>query len=265
VNELSTYSLPKYYDIAFDFREMDKETQFINDLCERHLGRTMEAVVELGCGPAYHAIHLSKEKGICRSIGIDNSPEMVEYAQEKNRRESGCAEIVKGDMRDFKLDQPVDVALCMLATFHLLLSNDDMISCLRSTASNLKPGGLFIIECSHPSDIFAKEQTTENKWTMERDGISVTTRWGDPDDPKDSITQIDQVSIGIKVDESGEHKEFEIVEPTRMLTYQEMMLLVEVSGVFRLVDVFGANDVNQPFDNQKGSWRMTAVLKKNDD
>lgn len=265
MNELSTYSLPKYYDIAFDFREMDREMKFIKDLCKRHLGRPLESVVELGCGPAYHAIHLSKEPGIRRSFGIDSSPEMVEYAQEKNRRESGDAEIELGDMRDFKLDQPVDLALCMLATFHLLLSNDDMISCLRSTASNLMPGGMFIIECSHPSDIFSSKQTTANEWTMERDGISVTTRWGETGDPKDPITQIDQVTVGFEVDDSGEHKEFKIVEPTRMLTYQEMVLLVEVSGVFRLVDVFGANDVNQPFDNQKGSWRMTAVLRKNDD
>jgi hypothetical protein len=52
LNDLYRYAV--YYDIVFR-REVDTEIDFLTELVRRHRGRPPGSVVDLGCGPGYHA------------------------------------------------------------------------------------------------------------------------------------------------------------------------------------------------------------------
>lgn len=56
-------------------------------------------------------------------------------------------------MRNFRLNDPVDVAAIFMASTGYLLKNEDMISDLRSVADNLNSQGIYILEMTHPRDV----------------------------------------------------------------------------------------------------------------
>ena len=60
-------------------------------------------------------------------------------------------EWLAADMRDFRLERPVDLAICMFDGLDALLSNDDIVRHFRAVAGNLGPRGLYVLEYTHPA------------------------------------------------------------------------------------------------------------------
>src|SRR5713226_6653400 len=52
LNEI--YRRARYYDVAFA-RDIGREVQFIRDLHQRRSGRPLASLLEIACGPGYHA------------------------------------------------------------------------------------------------------------------------------------------------------------------------------------------------------------------
>ncbi len=257
------YLHPKYYDIAFDFRDLPKEYNFMTKLYKKTVGRFPRSIVDIACGPAYHAIYFSKKKGINYSCGLDLSEAMVEYAREKNENEGATAEIIQGDMVDFKLPKKVDMAMCMIASIHMLTTNEDFLKHLDSVAKNLNPKGIYIIELQHPRDNFEEQEDDTNIWDMESNGTKVFVQWGTEDDPFDPITQVHETKVTMQVKEKGQkRKTFNFTDPYKIIPYQEFMLLIECSRKFKYLGSYGKFDLRKKMDNSKASWRMIAVLQK---
>ncbi len=257
------YLHPKYYDIAFDFRDLRKEHNFMTRLYQKIVGRPLRSIVDIACGPAYHAIYFSKKNGIDYSYGLDLSEAMVEYAREKNEIEGGTAEIIRGNMIDFRLPRKVDMAMCMIASIHMLTTNEDLLKHLDSVARNLKPGGIYIIELQHPRDNFEEQEDDTNIWDMELNGTKVFVQWGSDDDPFDPITQVHETRVTMQVKENGgKRKTFTFTDPYRIIPYQEFRLLIECSRKFRYLGSYGKFDLRKKMDNSEASWRMIAVLQK---
>ena len=257
------YLHPKYYDIAFNFRNLKKEHHFLTEIYKRAVGRYPRSLVDVGCGPAYHAIHFSKKRDISHSYGLDLSATMVKYARKKNDELGGSAKIIRGNMVDFRLPKKVDLAVCMIASIHMLLTNDDLIKHFRSVARNLNPGGIYVVEMQHPRDNFEEQQDDTNVWDMEDNGTKVFVQWGSEDDPFDPITQVHQTRVTMQVKEIGKkRKTFVFTDPYRIIPYQEFLLLIEHSGSFRYLDSYGKFNLRKKMDNSEKSWRMIAVLQK---
>ncbi len=259
------YLHPRYYDIAFDFRDLDKEHNFITKTFKRINKRDPKSIVDIACGPAYHAIHFSMKDDIEYSYGLDLSEHMVKYAREKNERLGGRAKIIKGDMIDFKLPRKVDIAVCMIASIHMLTERQDQLKNLDAVARNLNPGGLYIIELQHPRDNFFEDDEGEetNVWEMENNGTKVNVEWGCDEDPFDPIAQVYQTRVTMKVKEKGKRlRKFVFTDPYRIIPYQEFRLLVDFSGKFRYIGSWGKFDLRKKMDNSDASWRMIAVLQK---
>lgn len=251
---------PLYYDIAFDFRDIPKQADFLEEVFEKFAGRKLSSIIELGCGPAYFVREFGKRGK--RSIGLDISPQMTEYAKMLLNRDGLKAEVITGDMLDFSLDSPVDMAVLMMDSISHILSPPDFIRHLKCVASNLSEGGIYLLECSHPSDNMAGDKRAQNSWKMERDGISVETYWGAPGDVEDHIRQTTMTTTTLKVRDYSGEKEIREVIPQRYYFYDEIWAYTELSGVSEIVEVFGDVNIGQPFDNSKKSWRMVPVLRK---
>ncbi|MBU8932812.1 MAG: class I SAM-dependent methyltransferase [candidate division Zixibacteria bacterium] len=255
----SPYSRPQIYDIAFRFRDFSLAVDFLTEASAQAGMKEITSVVELGCGPAQYVREFAS-RGI-KTYGIDLSPEMVSYATDLCTKDNLPCRIIEDDMRSFELPQQVDLAVCMIATIHLLLTNEDIVTHLRCVADNLKPHGLYIIEMTHPRDIFPSEKGVQDKWELEGDGIKVETDWG-TDAVMDLITEIKTGTVKYAVTHGLKTERFEFREKWRAIPFGLIRALIELSGRFELAATYGDLDVNKPFDSDKDSWRMMLVLRK---
>jgi len=257
------YLHPRFYDLAFDFRDLRKEHHFLTEVYKRANKRYPRSMVDIACGPAYHAIYFSKRDNIDHSYGIDLSADMVKYARQKNDDEKGKARILKADMIDFKLPKKVDLAVCMIASIHMLTTNEDLVKHFQSVARNLRPGGIYVIEMQHPRDNFEEQQDDTNIWDMEDNGTRVFVQWGTEEDPFDPIKQVHETKVTMQVKEKGnKRKTFIFKDPYRIIPYQEFRLLVDMSRRFKYLGSYGKFDLRKKMDNSEASWRMIAVLQK---
>ncbi len=276
----SPYSLPQIYDIAFDFRDVPGECDFLLKVAGDQLGRPVRSAIELACGPAYHVREFARRNLI--SHGLDNSPEMVTYANELITREKLDAKIFLGDMRNWQSDQKYDLAYILIASFAHLLTNRDILDHLNCVADMLTDDGLYIISTAHPRDFWheAHSATTDSgnvpsgvlkgrpdladdtSWTQSRDGFTVTTNWGGTNQQFDPLTEIDDVVISFDVEHNGQTTRHEFPTQLRRLSFQIFMALVQLSGRFAVVDMYGDFDLDTKLSNDPASVRFVPVLKK---
>jgi hypothetical protein len=192
---------------------------------------------------------------------MDLRPEMLELAAEWSREQGVEVEWIAADMRDFRLDRPVDVAINMFDGLDALLTNQDLVHHFRAIAGNLTPGGLYVIECTHPRDCSMHEYG-EFRYGGSRDGVDVRIRWAIEPPVVDIVAGTAEVVTEMEVDDNGQP--FRIVDRARerFLMPQEIALLAERSGALEVVAWHGDFDLDQPLDLSPRSRRMIAVLRK---
>ncbi len=257
--EDSAYNRPEIYEIAFSFRDYKIAVDFIKQAAKlAGLGR-VESMVELGCGPGQYCLEFARRGN--QSFGVDLSREMVDYANKKAEADGLPCQIIEADMRHFKLEKPVNLACSMMATFHLLLTNKDILQHLDCVADNLTSDGLYLIELTHPRDIYGNEKSTGDVWEIERDGVKVSTNWGS-DAVMDPLTEISDVTVRYTIESEGKSETLESRDPFRNIGLGLIRALIEQNGRFNIAAMYGDLDVNQTLDNSKKSWRMILVLRK---
>jgi SAM-dependent methyltransferase len=99
-----------------------------------------EPIVELAVGSGRVAIPIARETGK-RVIGIDRSPAMLALA--RARSHGLPVELREGDMRDFELEQPVDLVICPFRSLLHLPTWHDKRRVFERVARALRPGGRF--------------------------------------------------------------------------------------------------------------------------
>ncbi|MBN2053616.1 class I SAM-dependent methyltransferase [bacterium] len=254
------YSLPEYYDIAFDFRDVAAECTFMSDLFHRLHRRAPGGFLELAAGPARHALEFARRG--CAAIALDCNEAMTTYTARSAEKAGVELVTVCGDMVDFQLQHPVDMAALLMNSAVYLLTNETVLDHLDSVAGHLTDGGLYILEMAHPRDVFGTGTSTHNQWRMEKDGTAVEMTWGRSDDAFDPVTQIRQVTVTMSF--KGPRGDGSIIRaaPERCFTANEVKALVAASGRFELIIQYGAMDAGIPFTNDAIAWRMVSVLRK---
>lgn len=254
------YQRAVYYDIVFS-RDVTCEIDFVAAVYRQLVGREPAALLDLACGPGYHARAFAARGG--RAVGLDLREEMLALAASCAAAEGVQVEWIAADMRSLRLEQPVDVALNVFDGIDCLHSTQDLVAHMRAIAANLTPQGLYIIDVTHP------RYTTFNHYEPfcyagQRDGVTVRIDWATNHPVVDPLTSTVVTQIEMHVDDHGQ--QFVIVDTAceRVLSAQEITLLAELSGVLRPVAWYGAYDMGQPLDSSSGAQRMIALLQKID-
>ena len=138
-----TYTIPEAYDIAFDFRDVPAEVDFILEKVRDIMGRNVTSALELACGPAYHTREMARRK--ITAAGLDLEPKMAAYTRQLVENQMLSAEIIEGDMRYFKSDKKYDLVYILMASYSHLLTNRDIFDNLNCVADLLVDGGVYII------------------------------------------------------------------------------------------------------------------------
>ena len=201
LNDLYRYAI--YYDIVFG-RNVDFEVDFLIDVVRRYRGRPPTSVIDLGCGPGYHARAFAR-RGL-HAMGLDWSDEMIRFAREEAAREGLEVDCRVGDMRAFAVPEPVDLAVCLFDSIDSLCSIDDFVEHFRAVAANLAADGLYVIGQSHQRDVSIIDYGPF-RYEGERNGCRVQLDWA-TDAKIDTLSQTADVELVMHVHEGGEDHVF---------------------------------------------------------
>jgi SAM-dependent methyltransferase len=252
------YQRAIYYDIVFN-RDVTQEVDFIIQVYRQHVGDDLLSLLDLACGPAYHARNFARRG--CRAVGLDLREEMLAFAESLAAQDGVKVEWIAADMRTLKLDTPVDVTINVFDGIDCLQTNADLLAHFKAIAENLTPNGLYLIDVTHPRETSLSEYKPF-EYHGERDGVKVDIYWATNNPFVDPLTHVAHTELEIHVDDHGEKTVIHDTSDERVVTAQEITLLAELSGVFKPVGWYGAYDVNQPFDNSPEAHRMIAILQK---
>ena len=165
---MDLYEHPAAYELAFSYRDIVGECDFLADVARHSLGREAHSAVELAAGPALHARCLAARGWSV--VAVERSAGAVAWL----RREAPEVVAIRADLRSFTLPEPVDVAFCPLSGFAYLLTDDDWRQALDAAAAALVAGGLLVLELA-PDDA---ERRTAERWTVTRDEVTVEAEAG---------------------------------------------------------------------------------------
>lgn len=252
------YQRAFYYDIALK-RDVTKETEFLMELFQHYCRRALGSVLDIACGPGYYALALAR-LGV-RVIGLDLQADMIAMAQSQPESATLPLSWLVADMRDFQLETPVDMAICMFDSLDALTRNEDIVRHFRAVAANLNEEGLYLIDLTHPRDCNYDHYGAFG-YSGQRGDTAVAIKWATNDPRFDLVTGCARVALEINVKENGDsyHIHDEAVE--RLLFPQEITLLAQLSGALEVVGWYGDYDLLQPLDYSPGSRRMIGVLQK---
>jgi SAM-dependent methyltransferase len=196
------------------------------------------------------------------ATALDCSEAMVRYGLAKAREEGLAISYIHSDMIEFDLGCSFDITALLMDSASYLLTNDDVYRNFRAVARHLVPGGLYILEIPHPQHTFGVRHVTDTDWEATRGDTNIRMQWGLADDPFDPITQVRDVTVVVTITRGDDVQTIREQARQRSFTTNELRALVDASGCFQMVDIFGAMDASVPFSNTKESWRMVSVLQR---
>ncbi|QXJ20011.1 class I SAM-dependent methyltransferase [Actinomadura graeca] len=255
------YDDPWAYELACSFRDVPAEAGVLLGWCAEHRPEgagPARTVLELAAGPAEHARELAR-RGLA-ATALDLNPAMCAYAAAEAARAGVALEVVQDDMTLFDLGRRFDLVVTMLDSTSHLMTLDAFVAHLRRVAAHLSPGGLYVVEMSHPRDRLGDDPSVSTGWTVERGGVRATVRWGEPADRLDPVTQIADDHVTVAIDDG---RVIHDVVPYRFWTATELDAAIRLAGGLAVAGRygdFGAGADAVPLTDPD-AWRMITVLR----
>ena len=250
------YNNPKYYEIAFSFRDISAEVDLFEECFKRFSRIPIKSVLELGCGSCPHMEELVK-RGYQYS-GLDISKAMLEYSREKAKRIGAQVNLIHADMVDFSLETTVDFAYVLLDSLYVK-STSELIAHFNSVAQALKKGGLYFLDWCVKYDQPGKPEGAFS-WNMERDGIQVktTVSWK----VTNRVEQTFEETITLEVVDHGERHNIVGKGIRRVIYPQEFLCFVSASEHFEFVGWWNNWDLAQPLKQANKIDRPIALVRR---
>ena len=120
--------------------------------------KDVEKVVDLACGTGNMCVRLAQDgKDV---IGIDGSREMLGVAEEKAGKKNLDIDFVHSDLRDFELEERVDLAFSVFDSLNYILSLNDLKKVFDNVYDVLKNDGVFIFDLNTKKRLMSIEPGT---------------------------------------------------------------------------------------------------------
>jgi SAM-dependent methyltransferase len=248
------YDNPKYYEIAFSFRDIPAEADVFEECFKRFSLIPVKSVLELGCGNSPHMEELIK-RGY-QYNGLDLSKAMLEYSREKVLRIGAEVNLIHGDMVDFSLETRVDF-VCVLLGSLFVRSTSQLTSHFNSVAKVLKKGGLYLLDWCIQFDPLTE---SGDSWEIEREGIKVKTTilWK----AVNRVEQTVEETITLEVNDHGGKQCIVGKEIKRAIYPQEFLCFVSGLKHFEFVGWWNNWDLGQPLKQADKIGRPIALVRR---
>ncbi len=248
------YDSPRYYDIAFSYRDFAREVSVFNTCIERFSSVPVKRVLETCCGQAPHLEELHRHH--YRYIGVDRSEFMLERARQNAERIGTTAEFLNQNLTDFVLTAPADFAFVALASLYVA-SNDELHAHFDAMAKALKSGALYFMEWCVDFDPMVD---VVDSWEVERDGIHIRASYWSA-----SVNRIEQLyedTLHLEIDEGGRHFTLEDKSLRRRMFPQEFLAFVRDHTQFEFIGWWNDWDLEQPITGEHGVDRPIILLRR---
>jgi SAM-dependent methyltransferase len=254
VSVSAVYQSPKYYEVAFSFRDIPAEVDVFEAVITQYSRIPVACVLELGCGPAPHLEELAR-RGYTY-VGLDLSRPMLAYAQQKADRLQASARFHRANMLDFRLDEPVDFTFILLGSLYAS-NTTELLSHFDAVGRALKRGGLYLLDwCLQ----FAPPAERTAAWQMVKDDITVQTTYqvklGNP------VEQTVEEILSLEVEDSGAQVVLQEVMVRRDIYPQEFLVLMKSRNDFEFVGWWNNWDLSKPLDGTHAINRPITVVRK---
>lgn len=212
------------YATFIDYKE---EYHFYSNIL-RTYGK--KSVLEIGSGTGNLASYF-RQNGF-EYCGLDLSEEMIKIA----KRKAPDADFIRGDMRNFQLNQSVAGIIITGRTISYLLSNEDVNKTFKSVYDNLENGGIFcfdIIDANRFIPQIIKKELVVHEAVYKNVSYTREGRWRPNFQYGMDVTWESTYfkQVGDKQEEIGKDTEI-----ARAFTKNEMELFLGING-FEILDI----------------------------
>lgn len=226
---MAVYKEPLYYEIAFSFVDAKKQVDLFEKFIEKYSKVKVKRVLDIACGPSLQLRELAK-RGY-EAVGLDLSPQMLDYLKQKAKEEGVEIEAIKADMTNFKLKKKVDFAFIMMGSFRFK-NNEELLRHLDYVSNSIKKGGLYLIENMELDWPNFKPQS----WVMKRNRIKVRIIY--KLEQKDALSQTSEENIILEVDDHGKKLKFIERGIMKHVFPQEFLTLLKLNDQFKFIGWF---------------------------
>lgn len=248
---MQVYDNPKYYEIAFSFRDIPKEIDFIEQVIAKESKTPVKTFLEIASGNSPHMQELCK-RGY-GYIGLELSKQMIKYSRDRIKKLTLNAEIVEGNMIKFSMPRLADCALLFLGS--LYIKNDkELTNHLDSVAKALRSGSLYILD---GTVTFFPEDVHTQTWDVEDNGIKVTTTYKVESTNKE--TGVSTAKITLDTEEGGIKKRIEHSEIKKVYPADEFIKIATQTGQWKYVDTFSNFNIS---DKPQKDQRNIIVFRR---
>ena len=248
------YRNPRYYEIAFSFRDIPAEVDVIQELIRRHSRIPVSTVLELACGPAPHLGELVR-RGY-EYVGLDLSHQMLAYAQVRAGTIGAPARFELADMVDFQVAEPVDFAFVLLGSL-LARNTAELGAHFDCVGRALRPGGLYLLDSCV---IFTPRPEIEETWEMVDGDVKVGVTYRAV--LQDPVEQIAEETMTLEVEHKDQSTVLREVGLQRQIYPQEFLMFVANRSDFELAGWWNNWDLSQPTKGTQEINRPIAVLRR---
>jgi len=248
----TVYEHPKYYEIAFSFRDIGAEVDVFEQCFKKYTEISVKSILEVGSGNSPHMEELLK-RGYAYT-GLDISDSMLRYSRKKASRVGGKATLIHADMIDFSISESFDFAFIALGSLYAR-NTEDIISHFRSVARALKRGGLYLMDwCVR----FAPYSDQDDSWTIEQDKIKVTT-WSS-ERLIDAVEQLVKETTSLEVVDDGSACQLLETGVKRVIFPQEFLQIIERTRELEFVGWWNNWNLEEPLTEVRGLKKIARPI-----
>jgi len=238
-----------------------RELDFLEFAFHTHATHQVKDVLDVACGNGPHVIGLAHRGYQC--TGQDYTPERVQIAKARAKREGVTVKLFQGDATRLKYKNKFDAALALYILF-LLPNDDDVLKCLQQIHQALRPGGILICNVGNP---FSDSKAWFSLKTIHQGGNTSETRA-----PGMRFSEINRVLSFDSVHGVAWWQETSIIEApdgarvfrdrerTRLFTYWDILHYLQTAG-FKDIKCYPDWKTKPP---KKPKWTQLLFVSRKD-
>ncbi len=243
----SLYEDGHQYDLQH--ADFDEDIDFYKKMAEE-----AERVLELACGTCRLGIPIGR--GGSHYTGIDISQGMLAWACNKAQSLGLRIGLIRGDMRNFHLNEGYDLILLAFNSVCHLYTRQDFERCLGCVREHLEKEGRFVIDVFNPSlEILTRDPKERYPAGEYEDPYGKGKVIVTETNVYDRATQINWITWYYRLERSGEERKVRF--GMRIYYPQELDALVNCCG-FRIVAKYGDFDL-RPFTSDSTKQIIVAT------
>ena len=251
----SIYGFPQYYEIAYSYRDIPSEVDVMEEAIRTYSKIPVKTVLELACGNSPHMLELAA-RGY-RYYGLDLSPTMLQFAQDKAQAQNLDVQFYLANFIDFRLEEPVDFLYIMLGSLYVN-NTEELLNHFTAVEKALKPGGLYFLDWCID---FSPLDNTQDSWVMRRGGVTVATRYTTR--LHNAAEQLYEENILFTIEDHGTQKKLLHSSLRRAIFPQEFVLAATKLHRFELLGWWNDWNWKRPLSEGRGEIvRPITVLRR---